>query len=74
MDYKYDNSKTIFSPKEVADMVFGGKVSYGFVLHMAQTGKIPFHRVGNRYFIWHNELDDWIAANRKETEKWRQEI
>ncbi|WP_296962092.1 helix-turn-helix domain-containing protein [uncultured Dialister sp.] len=74
MGAENDNSKKIFSPREVADIVFGGKVSYSFVLYMAQTGKIPFHRVGKRYFIWHNELEKWIDANGKDTEKWRQEI
>lgn len=57
-----------FSPKEVSKMFFGGHVGYATVLSWARTGVMPFHRVGSRYYIWHDELNEWLSKNREETE------
>lgn len=60
-----------FSPKEVSKMFFGRHVGYATVLSWARTGVMPFHRVGSRYYIWHDELNEWLSKNREETENWR---
>lgn len=60
-----------FSPKEVSKMFFSGHVGYATVLSWARTGVMPFHRVGSRYYIWHDELNEWLSKNREETENWR---
>ena len=50
------------TPKQVSEQFFHNKISYGVVLQMAKSGKMPFHRIGRKFFIWPNELLAWQAG------------
>ena len=51
------------SPKQVSEVFFHGKLSYSTVLHLAKTGELPFHKIGQKYFTWLKALEEWRDQN-----------
>ena len=51
------------SPKQVSEVFFHGKLSYSTVLHLAKTGELPFHKIGQKYFTWRKALEEWRDQN-----------
>lgn len=51
------------SPKQVSEVFSHGKLSYSTVLHLAKTGELPFHKIGQKYFTWRKALEEWREQN-----------
>ena len=51
------------SPKQLSEGFFHGKLSYSTVLHLAKTGELPFHKIGQKYFTWLKALEEWRDQN-----------
>jgi excisionase family DNA binding protein len=49
------------SPKQVAEIFFGGQFTYGTILNMAKANEMPFHKIRGRYLIWPDELVTWMT-------------